>query len=245
MNPARTDNLKLTLRAYAQALAIVAALVCLLAWLNFGATPIVSGDSRGDTVVSVMGPLEKPQEGETETIMSPADWSPMLATTLAKIQQPEITVKADFSDVAILDLATMNMPYSSLDAAAMRRSHAGTLGTVSLADIDSPLQSVFIPPNLFPDELIKRGVTSGTVKVIMEVDARGRATVKEVLGCTHPELIAPVVQSVNQAIYTAPLKNGRPAVVTIARSVNFNADPERASKVRARSEGESAGAAKP
>lgn len=61
----------------------------------------------------------------------------------------------------------------------------------------------------FPKSLLRQGVRSGSVKVAIRVDRRGRVMILEVLKSSHPELITPACNAIEQAVYQRPMKDGR------------------------------------
>lgn len=68
----------------------------------------------------------------------------------------------------------------------------------------------------FPAELARRGVDRGTVVLEVELDERGRVSVRRVVSATHTELIAPARRVAASASFTPPTRNGK-AVKSIMR----------------------------
>lgn len=161
---------------------------------------------------------------ETQAVQSregPADLSSLLPA-IAPVVPVRLAIEPQAPEIQVSLAQMLQKRYSHRDLARFR-SHAGGFGVSSLFDVDEPVQSVFIPPNHFPDNLLAAGVIEGSVYVVIMIDERGRASVRRVLGASHPELVAPVVDSINRAVYSVPVQNGRPTKVLITRQVVFRA----------------------
>lgn len=103
----------------------------------------------------------------------------------------------------------------------------GSFGQSNLSSLDGGLETIIIPPESFPERLIDAGIFKGNVVVSLLINTDGKASVTHVHGASHPELIDPVVKSMNRAIYSVPEKDGRPTSTLIRRNVIFQADAKR------------------
>lgn len=168
------------------------------------------------------GAVPKAESPAATPTVGAADFSALLPAaapapiTKLPVQEPPLKLHLEMAQM-------VQKHYSHRDLGAFR-AHAGGFGVSGLFDVDEPVQSVFIPGNLFPDELVRAGIVKGTVTVALLVDENGRVTVKRVLSATHPALIKPVVESLSRATYSVSFRNGRPTKVIINRAVNFSAD---------------------
>jgi hypothetical protein len=156
---------------------------------------------------------------------SQTDLSAMLPTPVSLLS-PRIDLEPQPLEVSLNATEMIEKRYSYSDLGRIS-SHHGRFGLSGLSDIDEPVQSVFIPPNTFPQSLVAEGVREGKATVVIEIDEQGRAKVRRVLNSSHPELIAPIVESMNQARYSAPLRHGKPTKVVLTRVVLFSAAEHR------------------
>lgn len=176
---------------------------------------------------SVQIPEQKPSAAAPATA---GDLSALLPRPQTPVP-PELRVESTPLDIPV-DMASMlQMRYSYQDLGSARSVNVA-FGMSNLANIDEPVENVIIPPNLFPTSLIDQGIYEGNVIVTLTIDEKGRAKVKTVISASHPELVAPVVDSLSQALFTSPTRDGRPTKVMIRRNVIFKADPERVRRHR-------------
>lgn len=61
----------------------------------------------------------------------------------------------------------------------------------------------------FPSSLARRGVTRGTVVLEVELNARGRVSVRRVVSATHSELVGPARRVASSASFTPPTRRGQ------------------------------------
>jgi hypothetical protein len=217
------DELKTRLSPLMGAILLTLALLFLLTLANRGPVERAPQADKGQVV---MQSINVP---DPTTEVSSATKSPNLSSLIPK-EAPAVIAELKVEpqrldiDIEVSQMLQMRYAYDDLNAPARM---GATFGISTLVDVDDPVQNVVIPPNLFPESLIERGIYEGQVNLTILVDERGRATVKRILAATHPELVDPVVKSVNRAVYTVPIRNGKPTKVLITRAVKFKAREDR------------------
>ena len=81
------------------------------------------------------------------------------------------------------------------------------------AELDQPLQILYIPPFDYPADLQRRRILTGTVVVRVRIDPQGRSSLEEVVSSTHP-LLTPVAESIaDRARFSVTTMHGRPVSV--------------------------------
>ena len=110
----------------------------------------------------------------------------------------------------------------TLDYLVQQRDLFGAFGAVRLQGTDSAPKSIYIPPNSFPTELEQQGIYSGRVTLIIEISEQGLAKVRRVVSADYPELVDPVIQSIQGAIYTRPKRRGKPTRTLIKSVIYFS-----------------------
>jgi len=110
----------------------------------------------------------------------------------------------------------------TLDYLVQQRDLFGAFGAVRMQGTDSAPRSIYIPPNMFPSELEQQGIYSGRVTLLLEISEQGLATVRRVVNADYPELVDPVIQSIQGAIYTRPKRRGKPTRTLIKSVIYFN-----------------------
>ena len=218
-----TDDLKTRISPAAGAVLLTLACLFLLTLANRGPAEQAPKTDMGK--VSLQSIYVPTSTTEVPTTSATSNLSSMLPSKAPSVVT-ELKVKPQPLNIEIDTSQMLQMRYSYEDLNAASRL-GSTFGISNLVDVEDPVQNVVIPPNLFPESLIEDGVYQGRVNLVIIVDERGRATVKRVLSSTHPELVDPVVESINRAVYTVPIRNGKPTKVMITRAVNFSAREER------------------
>lgn len=120
-----------------------------------------------------------------------------------------------------VDVAQVLEQRDTLEYLMSQRDLYGAFGSVRLQGTDSVPRSLYMPPNLFPEELKKQGIYFGKVLLILEISERGIPTVRKVVDADYPELVDPVIQSVENAIYSRPLRHGKPIRTIIKSTIHF------------------------
>lgn len=148
-------------------------------------------------------------------------------TTVAPlpIKAPAMNVSVELSQMLTWRYGHADLGRSS--------TQSGSFGVAGYADVEQGINVILIPPKLFPDELITAGITEGRVVVSLLVNEDGHAEVRNVISATHPTLVPLVVEAMKRAVYSLPVRNGRPTKAIINRVVVFKADPDHIAKLRA------------
>lgn len=115
----------------------------------------------------------------------------------------------------------------TLEYLMSQRDLYGPFGSVRLQGTDSIPRPLFMPPNLYPEALKEQGIMMGKVLLILEISEQGIATVRQVVNADYPELVEPVIESVETAIYSRPLRHGKPTRTIIKSRIYFRAGPTR------------------
>ena len=110
----------------------------------------------------------------------------------------------------------------TLDYLVQQRDLFGAFGAVRMQGTDSAPRSIYIPPNAFPVELERQGIYSGRVTLLLEISEQGLAKVRRVVHADYPELVDPVIESIQGAIYTRPKRRGKPTRTLIKSVIYFN-----------------------
>lgn len=153
--------------------------------------------------------------------------------------EPKLTLpKQEFLDTPNLELDPVALSLTvkpdqlvtrrfEFEALGMLKNLYGLGGFATVADVDEEPRPLKPLAALFPEELILRGIYSGEVSIVEEVDEQGFGRVRRVLTASHPELVPIVVEVYNRALYTAPTKNGKPTKMVMRVNVRFSADAAR------------------
>ena len=115
----------------------------------------------------------------------------------------------------------------TLEYLMSQRDLYGPFGSVRLQGADTIPRPLFMPPNIFPESLKERGILIGKVLLILEISEDGFAKVRQVIHSEYPELVDPVIQSVEKAIYSRPLRHGKPTRTIIKSRIIFRAETSR------------------
>ena len=79
----------------------------------------------------------------------------------------------------------------------------------TFADLNEVPHVISTPRFSFPRRLTRRGITSGNVVLLIEIDTRGRAKVLEILSSSH-ELLEPVAEKiVRESLFSIPKVDGK------------------------------------
>lgn len=210
------------LSSFAASCALTLGIILILAFAhretNF---PIPASDSGGIRLETIESQDESNAPAAQSSMPNLAASLPSRAPTTVSplaIEAPTVDVSVDLSQMIQWRYSYADMGSSS--------AQAGSFGISNFSDVDKAIQNIVIPPKTFPDQLIDAGILSGRVVVKLMIDEQGHVKVMSVLSSTHPLLVPPVVEAMNRAVYSIPIRNGRPTKATINRAVIFNADPE-------------------
>ncbi|MEZ5277497.1 MAG: energy transducer TonB [Opitutaceae bacterium] len=212
----------------ASACGLTLAILFLLVFAHRVQVPVLpTSDGVGIHLETVMDPEDSGAPAgmmtspEIRTLPPPA--SPVAITPLT-MQNPPVDVSVDLSR-----MLAWRYGYDDLGGSGFQE---GSFGISNFSEVDQSIESLVIPPRLFPDTLIDAGITEGRVVVKLLIDEKGHAEVKTVLSSTHPALVPPVVEAMGRALYSIPIRNGRPTKSIVNRTVVFTADPEHVAKRR-------------
>ena len=126
-----------------------------------------------------------------------------------------------------VDITQVLEQRDTLEYMMSQRDLYGAFGSVRLQGTDSVPRPLFLPPNLFPEKLKEQGIFIGRVLLILEISEEGIAKVRQVVNADYPELVDPVIDSVESAIYSRPLRHGKPIRTIIKSRIYFRAGPTR------------------
>lgn len=126
-----------------------------------------------------------------------------------------------------VDITQVLEQRDTLEYMMSQRDVYGAFGSVRLQGTDSIPRPLFLPPNLFPEKLKEQGIFIGRVVLMLEISEQGIAKVRQVLNSDYPELVDPVIDSVENAIYSRPLRHGKPIRTIIKSRIYFRAGPTR------------------
>ena len=169
-------------------------------------------------------------------IPNPTEDSETVATTAASqtesvkqlptrpLRLPSLTVEPLPLDLKV-DVSQVLEQRDTLDYIMSQRDLMGAFGSVRLEGTDTVPRSIYIPPNRFPKVLRDRGIYSGDVLFILEISEQGIASVRQVVEADYLELIDPVVMSIEGAIYSRPLRHGKPTRTIIKSLIHFRSGP--------------------
>lgn len=179
--------------------------------------------------------LESINSQEEESAQTEKSNIPNLASLLPSTPQQEIIpIEIDTPDIDVsVNIEQMiEWRYNYADIGG-NNSLASSFGVSNFLDIDEMIKNIITPPKKFPDELIDAGITEGRVIVSLLIDEKGHVEVKNVHSATHRLLVPIVVEAMENAVYSIPVKNGRPTKTVIKREIHFQADPKHVEKRRA------------
>lgn len=140
------------------------------------------------------------------------------------LRLPSLTVEPLPLELKV-DVSHLLEQRDTLEYIMLQRDLFGAFGSVRLEGLDTVPKSIYIPPNRFPKALRDRGIYSGDVLLVLEISERGIASVRQVVEADYPELIEPVVMSVEGAIYSRPLRHGVPTRTIIKSLIHFRSGP--------------------
>lgn len=182
--------------------------------------PLPSIDNAGIRVETIETP-EKPSSAASSAVTPNLALflpvSPPVPVSPLAVEVPAVDVSVDLSRMLEWRYGYADMGNSG--------AQVGSFGISSYADVDHGVQNLVIPPRFFPDALIDVGITEGRVVVRLLIDEKGHAKVQYVLSSSHPSLVPIIVEAMNRAIYSIPIRDGRPTKSIINRTVIFQADP--------------------
>ena len=171
--------------------------------------------------------IPSPQE-ESEKIATPGVNRVSSVKQLPKQPRriPALAVEPMPLDLQV-DITQVLEQRDTLEYMMFQREIYGAFGSVRLQGTDSIPRPLFLPPNLFPEALKEQGIMMGKVLLILEISEQGIATVRQVVNADYPELVEPVIESVETAIYSRPLRHGKPTRTIIKSRIYFRAGPTR------------------
>lgn len=82
--------------------------------------------------------------------------------------------------------------------------------TYRSGELDSLPRLVNRPSAPFPASLARQGVTQGRVVLEVNIDPRGRVSIRRVISSTHPDLVQMARTTAARARFSSPTKDGRP-----------------------------------
>lgn len=217
------------LASFAAASGLTLAILLLLVFAHREqAPPLPSIDNKGIRLETIETPESSDSSAtrsSTPNLASILPVAPPSPVAPLAVEVPSIDVSLDLSRMLEWRYSYANMGSSGLQS--------GSFGISNYADVDHGVENLVIPPRLFPDALIDAGITEGRVVVRLLIDEKGHAEVKYVLSSSHPSLVPIIVGAMNRAIYSIPIRDGRPTKSIINRTVIFSADPNHVARRRA------------
>jgi outer membrane biosynthesis protein TonB len=90
-----------------------------------------------------------------------------------------------------------------------------------LAELDQLPQVVNSPRTVFPNALVRRGVTQATVELDVMIDEQGRVSLRGVRSNPYPELRPLIDKVVQKTRFTSPTKQGQPVRAVFTWPVEF------------------------
>jgi hypothetical protein len=201
-------------------LLLLFALLYLLSFVQAEKLPVVELEQLDIRSIEI----PSKDEDSTEVIQSsavPAPGLPQLQTKPLKV--PSRTVEPMALNLQV-DVTQILKERDALDYLMDQRDLFGAFGSVKLEGADTMPKSVYIPPNVFPRELKEQGIFYGRVTLLIEISEQGIPRVRHVVSADYPELIDPVITSVEGAIYSRPKRRGKPTRTIIKSVIHFRSD---------------------
>lgn len=81
--------------------------------------------------------------------------------------------------------------------------------TYDAGELDGKPRLLRVPSSSFPGDLLKQGVREGRVVVEVQIDTRGRVSVRRILSSNHPRFSKMARSVAARSRFTTPTKNGR------------------------------------
>lgn len=196
-------------------------LLFLLSLVQLQESPTVAVESLDIRSIEIPSPEEDSEKMATNTV---SQVSSMKVLPAQPRRIPTLAVEPMPLDLKV-DVTQVLEQRETLEYLMTQRDLYGAFGSVRLQGTDSVPKSLYMPPNFFPEVLKEQGIYFGKVILILEISEQGIATVRQVVDADYPELVEPVIESVETAIYTRPLRHGKPIRTIIKSSIHFRAGP--------------------
>ena len=90
-----------------------------------------------------------------------------------------------------------------------------------LAELDQLPQVVSSPRTVFPNSLVRRGITQATVELDVMIDENGDVSLRGVRSNPYPELQPLIEKVVQKTRFTSPTKQGQPVRAVFTWPVEF------------------------
>ena len=94
--------------------------------------------------------------------------------------------------------------------------------TYSVGELDATPRLLRHGSAAFPTSLARRGITSGTVVLEVELSPRGAVTVRRVVSSTHEELVAGARRIAGASRFTPPTRNGESVSAVMRWPITIN-----------------------
>ena len=232
MNPPRSrksNTLRPWLSSFTTACGLTLAILLLLAFVHREQPPLPPSEEGSGIRLETISLQE--ESGAPSASSATPNFAALLPTAKPTVVTPLIVTPPSI-DVSVDLSQLLEWRYSYADMGSSSAQSA-SFGVSNFSDVDQEIQTIIIPPKLFPDELIDAGVLEGRVVVKLLIDERGHVQVKNVLSSTHASLVPIIVEAMNRSVYSIPIRDGKPTKAIINRTVVFNADPEHVAKRQA------------
>ena len=205
------------------AIFVLFGLLYLLSFVHLRKAPTRDIESLDIRSVVIPSPEEDMEKIATNTV---SQVSPMKVIPTQPRRIPALAVEPMPLDLQV-DITQVLEQRDALEYVISQRDLYGPFGSIRLQGADSIPRPLFMPPNLYPEKLKEQGIFIGRVLMILEISEEGIAKVRQVVNADYPELVDPVIESVENAIYSRPFRHGKPTRTIIKSRIYFRAGPTR------------------
>ncbi len=190
----------------------------------------------------VVVPLTQLFDAEVEVITlremqmisaAPPKTPPLMEQQDLKQEEKPPELQKEFQDLSLQQLELSLNPGLG-DAFAMG---AGSMSLETEIDVVEEVERIFqfselsnVPRiisqprfNSFPLSMIRLGIKSGRVEMIIVIDKKGIPTVREIVSSSHPDLIAVAKNHTERTRYSVSKVEGKPVQVIGRKVLNLNA----------------------
>ena len=128
---------------------------------------------------------------------------------------------SDTPSMSVPSLEKVEKPDFDVDSLDLRKTLSVDFPVIDVKNLDKIPRLLSKSAIKFPRSLVERGIRQVTTKVELIIDQNGKPYIKKIVDPVYPEMIDTIRETIKNARFTVPTKNGLPVQADYLYKLTF------------------------